>query len=301
MTRELQNACYFGVQTPGNMGEFTSVRDAKHKEDRALASYSPLAVKVFGNRRIKTWLKMALMRSLVLSRSCFNLHISVPRPWLLKPLNRMHMRVLRRIATCINGIDTDGVGQPHHSNRAVRQMLDEPSIDCIAARARLKYWRRVMTSGVSMLRACIWNKGSPTARALKMRKDLQALACQVSGLATVEELSRSALNSTDAPRDTVVRELLWETSCVDLVRHGDTITSSSITCTECIGMTGEMRQFMSVEALPCHQRTRHGFRNPVRFFADDGVCGACGTNFKTKLRLLYHLSDARRTHFQRCL
>ena len=36
-----------------------------------------------------------------------NLHISVPRPWLLKRLNRVHMRVLRRIAGCINGVDTD--------------------------------------------------------------------------------------------------------------------------------------------------------------------------------------------------
>ena len=80
------------------------MRHAKHKEDQVMASYSPLAVKVFGNRRIKTWLKMALMRALVLSRSCFNLHISAPRPWLLKRLNRVHMRVLRRIPGCINGV-----------------------------------------------------------------------------------------------------------------------------------------------------------------------------------------------------
>ena len=180
-------------------------RDAKHKEDQAMASYSPLAVKVFGNKRIRTWLKMALMRSLVLSRSCFNLHISVPRPWLFKRLNRVHMRVWRRITRCINGVDTDGVGQPHHSNRAVRQMLGEPSIDCIAARARLKYWRRVMTSGPSMLRALIWNKGRPTEWALQVRKDLEALACQVSGHLTTEELSRMAVYSTDAQWDTVVQ------------------------------------------------------------------------------------------------
>ena len=93
------------------------MRDANHKEDQAMASYSPLAVKVFGNRKIRTWLNMALMRSLMLSRSCFNLHISVPRPWLLKRLNRVHMRVLRRMARCINGVDTDDVGQLHHSNR----------------------------------------------------------------------------------------------------------------------------------------------------------------------------------------
>ena len=97
--------------------------------------------------------------------------------------------------------------------------------------------------------------------------------------------SRMAINSTDAKWDTVVRDLFWDTSCVHPVRHVHTITSSSITCTECIGTTGETRQFMSVKALRCHQRTKHGFRNPMRFFADDGVCGACGANFRTRLRL----------------
>ena len=260
------------------------MRHAKHKEDLVMASYSPQAVKLFGNRRIRTWLKVALMRSLVLSRSCSNLHISVPRPWLLKRLNRVLMRVLRRIAGCINGVDTDGVG---HSKRAVRQMLGEPSIDCIAARARLKYWRRVMTSRPSMHRALIWNKVRPMEWALQVRKDLEALACQVSGHLTPEEMSRMAINSTNAQWDAVVRELFLDTSCVDPVRHVDTITSSSITCTECPGTTGEMRQFMMVKALLCHQRTKHGFRNSMRFFADDdGVFGACGTNFRTRFRLL---------------
>ena len=32
-----------------------------------------------------------------------------------------------------------------------------------------------------MLRALIWNRGRPTEWALQMRKDLEALACQVSG------------------------------------------------------------------------------------------------------------------------
>ena len=173
--------------------------------------------------------------------------------------------------------------------QAVRQMLGEPSIDCIEARARLKYWRRVMTSGPSMLRPLTWNMGRLTQWALQVRKDLEALASQVSGYLTVEEMMRSGY--------TVVRKLFWDTSCVNLVRHVETITSSSITCTECIGTTGEMRQFMSVKALLCHQRMKHGFRNPMLFFADDGgVCSACGTNFRTRLRLLDHLSDARRTH-----
>ena len=126
-----------------------------------------------------------------------------------------------------------------------------------------------------MLRALAWNKVRPTEWALQVRKDLEALACQVFGHVTVEELRRTALKSTDASWDTVVRELFWDTSCVDPVRHVDTITSISITCTECIGTTSEMRQFMSVKTLLCHQRMKHGLRNPMLFFADDdGVCGA---------------------------
>ena len=111
---ERQAHCKVHVVSEYNhLGTWVSVRpkcmrDAKHKEDQAMASYSPLAVKVFGNRRIRTWLKMALMRSLVLSRSCFNLHISVLRPWLLKRLNSVHMRVFRRIARWMHQWDRPG-------------------------------------------------------------------------------------------------------------------------------------------------------------------------------------------------
>ena len=177
------------------------------------------------------------------------------------------------------------------------ELWGKSSIDCIAARARLKNWRRLMTLGPSMLRALVWNRERPTEWVLQVRKDLEALACQVTGHVTVEKLSRTAFKSTDAQWDTVVRELFWDTSCVDPVRHVDTVTSISITCTEWIGTTGEMRQFMVVKALLRHQRMKHGFRNPMRCFADDdGVCGACGTNFRTRLRLLDLLSDSRRTH-----
>ena len=71
-------------------------------------------------------------------------------------------------------------------------------INCIAARASLKYWRRVMTSGLSMLRALIWNKGRPTEWALQVRKDLETLACQVSGHLTPEEMFRTAFFSSVA-------------------------------------------------------------------------------------------------------
>ena len=193
------------------------------------------------------------------------------------------MRVLRRIATCINGIDTDAGRTEHrlYCGQSETQIL--ASCDDVGPsmlRALKKRTRRDRRSG-----HC------------RCAKTCRHWLAKFLGISHRGELSRTALSSTDAQWDTVVRELFWDTSCVDPVRYVDTITSSSITCTECIGTTGETRQFMSVKALLRHQRVKHGFRNPMRLFADkSGVCGACGTNFRTKLRLLDHLSDSRRTH-----
>ena len=166
-------------------------------------------------------------------------------------------------------------------------MLGEPSVDCIAASARLKYWRRVVTSGPSMLRALVCNRGRPTE--WQVRKDLEALTRQATEHDT-DELCCAARRSTDAQWDAAARELFRHSWCVDLEMHADTITTSSVTCAECLGTGGEMRQFRSVKALLCHQHMKHGVRNPMRFFAEDGVCGACCTNFRRRLRLLDHLS-----------
>ena len=79
----------------------------------------------------------------------------------------------------------------------------------------------------------------PTEWALQVRKDLESLARQATGHDTVDELCSTARRSTDAQWTVVVRELFWDSSCVDPERHADTITTSSITCTECLGTGGE--------------------------------------------------------------
>ena len=124
---------------------------------------------------------------------------------------------------------------------------------------------------------------------------MESLTHQATGHDTVDELCCTARGSTDAQWDAVVRELFWNTSCVDSEGHAGTNTTSSITCTECLGAGGEMRLFMSVKALLCHRHKKQKLRNPMRFFADeDGECGACGTKLRGSLRLLDHLSESRR-------
>ena len=54
--------------------------------------------------------------------------------------------------------------------------------------------------------------------------------------------------------------------------------------------------FPTRKALSAHQRTKHGMKSPMRFGADaTGVCPVCLTSFSSRIRLLYHLTDGRRT------
>ena len=54
--------------------------------------------------------------------------------------------------------------------------------------------------------------------------------------------------------------------------------------------------FASARALKSHMRTKHGAKAPQRIFClPDGVCQVCKTQFRSRLRLLAHLCDSRRT------
>ena len=81
---------------------------------------------------------------------------------------RVHMRVLRRITDCINGVSKgDNV-----SNVAVRRMVAEPSVDCMMTRARLMYAQRVLVNGPDSLNALQWNSGAPLRWAIQVKKDV---------------------------------------------------------------------------------------------------------------------------------
>lgn len=81
----------------------------------------------------------------------------------------------------------------------------------------------------------------------------------------------------------------YESQCDSTVQ--DVITSAALhfRCDACAAC------FASQKALQAHQRTTHKQRAPQRYYSDrDGVCPVCQTIFKTRLRLLAHLSDTRR-------
>eukprot|EP00972_Heterocapsa_arctica_P102178 15056449-Heterocapsa_arctica.AAC.1 len=53
--------------------------------------------------------------------------------------------------------------------------------------------------------------------------------------------------------------------------------------------------FSSAKALASHTRARHGTMSPfLRLVNDPALCPACGASVCTPIRVLAHLSDARR-------
>eukprot|EP00973_Karenia_brevis_P083741 11619647-Karenia_brevis.AAC.1 len=105
----------------------------------ALAAYSPLALKIFGSEVLDDVYKIAFMRSLVLSRLTFNLHICVLTIADLRKLAAVYMRVLRRIAG-----DSRYSADVKYSDLQVRENMQAPSIDCILMVARLRYLGRLV-------------------------------------------------------------------------------------------------------------------------------------------------------------
>ena len=97
------------AQTPGNMGEFTSEMYERCQAQGGSGDGLVLAISCEGVWQQTDQDMVEKGTDAILGAE----------PIMLQPAHLGTMRVLRRIAGCINGIDTDGVGQPHQSNRAV--------------------------------------------------------------------------------------------------------------------------------------------------------------------------------------
>ena len=228
------------------------------------------------------------------------MHIMVSAVCTLKRLNRLQMRVLRRITDCISGV-SDG---PHRSNVAVRRMVGEPCVDCILLRSRLCYAKRVVEHGPAQLHALLWNNGSPTEWAKQVQKDIVFMQ-SVCGKSIGHNMSPwdVLLHTPRGEWKDATSKILGDESAADpsveiVGAGGSVLSAQTFCCFACVAGDEERSaapQFKSLKALQSHQRVKHGIRSPMRFFASgSGVCPACHTNFRQRLRLLAHLCDSRR-------
>ena len=123
------------------------VFDAQHRASSAMTSYVSLAGRVFGSRCIPSRIKLYLMTSLILSRLLYGTQLWCGNTvTAMRRINSVYMRVLRMI------LGDCRYGRCKYSEATVREILRQPSLDCLLLRRRFFFLGRIVaTSHKSVL------------------------------------------------------------------------------------------------------------------------------------------------------
>jgi hypothetical protein len=282
--------------------------DAVVKARSATTAYIPIAGKIFGAAVLGCGLRINFLWSLVMSRLLFNVHILVPTNRFVKVLNFVYMRVLRRIAGCVRFSHCE-------SDYEVRRRLKMPSLQCILAKARLRYMRRIIIRQPQVLLAllavrCNGRKLPWVSLVIEDMRALRKVVSICSGMPDPDcdpspwiALMRTATEWSTALACFCYCESHIEVDgCQHNTRAHGSVDANSLASTVRIpshaGYTCDVCQgvFASMKALLAHQRAAHQHRVEQRYFSNSrGICQVCGTLFHTHARLLRHLTDRRRT------
>ena len=186
------------------------------------------------------------------------------------------------------------------TDREVREKLGQPSLDCILMVARLRYFGRLVRNQPPSLLALLQaGTGEPELPWLAtIRADVERVRSLglLTGLPSLCDCPQARL---DLLRDIaewalVLDRICFHESCLDraaLPGQSEPLVGRGLghQCPVCPA------RFPSERALAEHCRAKHGHRLAVKQHIEgSGVCPACGTNFRTRLRCIAHLSDKRR-------
>ena len=271
---------------------------ARQRASSAMASFCPLASRIFGNKLLDEWLRKSFCESLILSKLLFNAHLRVFKTKELRVLNALYMRVVRRIG--------DNVRFDHTacSDVKARQQVEMLSLDCILLHRRLIYLARLVRSRCHPLLALLSQTTSHDDSAMRplpwidqVRKDLR----------TCHKLSCIAASIMPDPdqRPDVWYELMasdsdtWRSMVLAIRFFGSACDKSRAIAPECAVVSFQCMlcdaSFATSKALQQHARVKHGaFTNRRQYAPADGVCQCCKVRFSTRLRLIAHWSDSRR-------
>ncbi|CAK0858575.1 unnamed protein product [Prorocentrum cordatum] len=143
--------------------------DARHKAQQALHAYGPIARRVFGSPVVCDWLKFSLLQSLILSCLLYSAHIVAPTRGYIRTLQSPDMRVLRKMC------DDSRYRKPYFSDLEVRRRMQQPSIDCILRRARLRHGARLVRNRPAALFALLGDRPQANSRARGGRDRVEPL------------------------------------------------------------------------------------------------------------------------------
>lgn len=200
------------------------------------------------------------------------------------------MRVVRRIHDSCRFARCE-------SDLSLRERLKVVSIDCLLLRSRMRYLGRLMRVAPRALIAILQLR--PGSHPLKwvqlICEDMLIMKQRVSLCSHlpdpgVDPNAWSDFVAGDPHRWSLAiscvafcSSQLDSTACLDLP------ATRTVTCTVCGMLCADSK------AMQQHRRIKHNVRSPRRYYVEaHGRCGACGTCFLSRLRLLAHLSDPRR-------
>ena len=235
--------------------------------------------------------------------------------------NTVYMRVVRRMADCPRFDASAG------TDRNARVAINAPSFDCILLQRRLLYAGRLARSscdGLLALLAIRFEECGDIFRALGASTGVHAqrersgpilawvrqLILDMATLAKLVPRPGHCLPDPakcpgawwgfmrDSPNEwEILPDMVAELHFLDSIcdKHISAVATDIVRAFRC-DVCGDSCTFASERALRTHKRMKHGIRTDMRFYADaDGTCQCCETLFSTRLRLIAHLSDARRT------
>ena len=293
------------VQNYKHLGSVTSASGSSAAFVRAraaagMAAFAPIASKVLSNPLFSYAVRSCIGDSLVLSALLHNCKVRVLKASELSIINAVYMKVLRRLAHQAR-YATGGM-----TDFQVRELLGAPSIDCVMLRQRVSYLARLVASEHSTLKSLIGarhpNGAMVSKWAAQLRSDLRRLWCGLEGVRAVladPELAPGTWHEFMRAQPAVVegwlRDYIFLESVCDDKLEGE--VGDDLVCDICAHQsTKQPPKFKCARALLTHKRVVHGIRNHMRLFADrDGVCPICKGQYMTRIRLVAHLSDKRRT------
>ena len=280
----------------------TSIADARLKERNALNAYVPLATSIFASKHVFYWVKLLLMDSLVLTKLLFNTHVVVPSRQYTKRLSNIYMRVLR----CIFG--EPRFQRTEHTDFAIRQLMQRPSVDCLLQRGRLKYLKRLLAVRprplLAVLHCRVKNAILPWVQlVLADLRVFQERVLAKSGFwlpdpATAPDAWATFIINCGSLWGPLVDQIFFCESIADVAAaQGDAPALRPFTCNMCTDIGAPPTPaFTTRKALHTHLRRCHNIRiNARKYIGADFACPVCNTIFSTRLRAIAHLSDGRRT------
>ena len=238
---------------------------------------------------------MFFCRALVLSRLLYNVVTWTMTVTALGKLNTAYMRVVRRIAgECRFSASTE------LSDLQVREKVNAASIDCIVFVKRLLYYRRVACNTPKLLWALMQQhaKGQPLLYVRQMVQDFAVLQRRLPEAMLIPCASEAPQRWLDLMMHKYCKSCDWAhsihyvESILDKKPAPQQIQNNVVNAfvgPECCV------SFPTEKALGAHARTKHGDRTPIKQYVDDtGVCPICKSFYRTRIRVIAHLSDRRR-------